>query len=89
VHAAFSAIGFAWAIELDAGSLTLIARDREAGNGSLEVESVASKPHFVSFSLSSIWTIDANYSIVHDIVLRFNFKIPSMPRWETPTEGRL
>lgn len=55
MHAAFSAIGFAWAIELDAGSLTLIERDQEAGNGGLEVESVASKPRVVSFfSLSSI-----------------------------------
>lgn len=54
MHAAFSAIGFAWEIELDAGSLTLIARDQEVGNGGLEVESVARKPHFVSFSLSSI-----------------------------------
>lgn len=80
MHVAFSAIGFAWAIELDAGSLTLIERDREAGNGGLEVESVVSKPHFVSFSLSSKWAIDANYSIVDDIVLRLNFKIPSMPR---------
>ncbi|RSL57894.1 hypothetical protein CEP54_008076 [Fusarium duplospermum] len=40
VHAAFSAIGFAWEIELDAPGLTLIAWDREAGNGGLEVDIV-------------------------------------------------
>lgn len=74
VHAAFSAIGFAWEIELDAPGLMLIAWDREAGNGGLEVESVARKPYFVSFfAFSSKWATDANYSIVHDIVFEVEY----------------